>query len=263
MRLIRGWEKRYAPETRGGLHLSKASLYRAIGEEDGLGDQREGEVRIRGEGDVRVKWKPDKRISAQMSREISERDPEGSRRRMQELLAARFDDPNLELESRGVDHWKVVQNTKVDDAEIDSPYLLCLSREPSTKTAWERLRAALPGRYETWTVTDDLNALNFEIECGIKRWLGLHEIKHHRIERSRGWVEYSYETAPPAHQLDQFDSLDLSSRWFRKRRKYTDQQEYRFAWNLTSPQLERTPESIDVELTRTGLGLFKPWSPPS
>ena len=36
MKLVRGWEKRYAPDSTGGLRLSKAGLYRAIGEEEGL-----------------------------------------------------------------------------------------------------------------------------------------------------------------------------------------------------------------------------------
>ncbi len=262
MRLIRGWERQYAPDTARGLRLSRASLYRAIGEEEGLGDRREGEVRISNEGETRITWKPNEVISARMSREISERDAEGSRRRLQELLAAEYDDPELELETLGVDHWKIRQNTKIEDSELGGPYLFCLACEPSTKAAWERLRAALPGRYDTWTVTDELDALNFEIECGIKRWLALNQITRHRIERFRGWVQYSYDSAPPGIQLDQLGSSDLISRWFRKRRKYEDQQEYRFAWNLMSPELEDMPEIIDVELTRTGLGLFKPWSPP-
>ena len=36
MKLVRVWEKRYAPDSTGGLRLSKAGLYRAIGEEEGL-----------------------------------------------------------------------------------------------------------------------------------------------------------------------------------------------------------------------------------
>ena len=40
------------------------------------------------------------------------------------------------------------------------------------------------------------------------------------------------------------------------------QSEYRLAWDLRSPQWENMPEVIDVELTRTGLNLFKPWNPP-
>ena len=46
MRLIRGWESRYLPSDTGGLRLSTARLYRTLGEEEGLGDRREGEVRV-------------------------------------------------------------------------------------------------------------------------------------------------------------------------------------------------------------------------
>ena len=57
MRLIRGWENRYSPDATGGLRLSRARLYREIGEEDGLGDIREGEIRVRTPpGQVTVTW---------------------------------------------------------------------------------------------------------------------------------------------------------------------------------------------------------------
>ena len=44
-----------------------------------------------------------------------------------------MDDPNIEVEQRGPDHWKVWQNLKIDDSELGSPYLLCLSREPGSR----------------------------------------------------------------------------------------------------------------------------------
>ena len=34
----------------------------------------------------------------------------------------------------------------------------------------EKLRAALPQRYDTWTVTEDVDAVPLEFECGIRRW---------------------------------------------------------------------------------------------
>lgn len=34
------------------------------------------------------------------------------------------------------------------------------------------------------------------------------------------------------------------------------------AWSIRSSQMEQFPEVMDIELTRTGLGLFKPWAPP-
>ena len=53
----------------------------------------------------------------------------------------------------------------------NSPLLFCPSREPVLKSEWETLRTALPKRYDTWTVTENVEALNFEIECGIQRWM--------------------------------------------------------------------------------------------
>ena len=54
-------------------------------------------------------------------------------------------------------------------------YLVCQSREPSTEAERESLRAALPARFDTWTVTESGEALNFEVECGMKRCMGLKE----------------------------------------------------------------------------------------
>ena len=84
-------------------------------------------------------------------------------------------------------------------------------------------------------------------------------ITQHRIHRAKGLVTYSYERAPPSG--DPAEALGLD-RWFRKSRQYGDQQEYRLAWSLSSPQYETMPDRIDVELTRTGLNLFQPWTPP-
>ena len=259
MKLIRGWEKQYVPDATGGLRLSKARLYRAIGEEDGVGDRREGEVRIKSEGEVSVTWQPNEVISQRMSDEISKREGAKSQERMRELLAAEYDDPELQLEQLGVERWKMLENAKVDDTALGSPFLFCLSREPVTRTDWERLRAALPERYDTWTVTEDVDKLNFEIECGIKRWMGLNEITEHKITRSKGWVSYSYELAPPSGDVSEMAQM---TRWFRKRREYLNQNEYRLAWDLRSPQWENMPAVMEVELTRTGLSLFKPWRPP-
>ena len=47
MQLVHGWEGKYAPHVTGGLRLSKARKYRDIGDEEGLGDPREGENWVR------------------------------------------------------------------------------------------------------------------------------------------------------------------------------------------------------------------------
>ena len=146
---------------------------------------------------------------------------------IRDFLAKELDDPEVELEKQGPERWKIWQNLKAEDSALGSPFLFCLSREPATRSDWEQLRAALPERYDTWTVTEDVDSLNFEIECGIKRWMGLSEITEHRIERKRGWVAYSYDTAPPSDEMGEIAQI---TRWFRKRREYKDQEEYRLAW---------------------------------
>ena len=148
-----------------------------------------------------------------------------------------------------------------DSGLNDSPFVLCLSRAPGTKHDWDTLRAALPDRYDVWTVTSDVHALQFEIECGIKRWMAQNMIIKHQIVRQMGWVTYPYETSPPAIKPDEFDEPKLRTRWFQKRKQYSDQREFRLAWFIRSPEMETLPNHMDIELTKTGLGLFSPWSP--
>ena len=201
MKLVRGWESRYAPNVTGGLRLSKAGLYRAIGEEEGLGDRREGEVRIGLQGDMTVSWEGSGASPLLFSKEMEEQSNADMAVAIREFLAKELDDPEVELENQGPCKWKIWQNLTVEDSVLGSPFLFCLSREPATRSDWERLRVALPERYDTWTVTEDVASLNFEIECGIKRWMGLNEITEHRLEQKRGWVAYSYDTAPPSDAI--------------------------------------------------------------
>ena len=260
MRLIRGWENRYSPDATGGLRLSQARPYREIWEEDGLGDIREGEIRVSMQGEVTVTWEEKKDFPIRLSRESQERSDVETARLIREEWAAELDDPNIKLEQQGPGHWKVWQNLKIEDSELGSPFLFCLSREPESRGEWERLRAALPERYDTWTVTQDLSKLRFEIECGIRRWLALNAVSEHQFLSHWGWVAYPYDGAPPSVNIE--EKVGSMTRWFHKRRKYRDQQEYRVAWDLRSPQLKELPDFIDIELTRTGLSLFRPWTPP-
>ena len=257
MRLIRGWEKHYAPDATGGLRLSQARVYREIGEEDGLGDVREGEIRVKAPpGEVSVTWE-DVGFPIRLSREAQERSDAEMARLIWEGWGVELDDPDIEVEQQGPEHWTIRQNLKIADSELGSPYLHCLSREPESRAQWDRLRGALPERYDTWTVTEDLSKLRFEIECGIKRWLALNAISKHQFMSQWGWVEYSYDRVPPSTE-----EIEYLARWFRKGRRYREQQEYRVAWDLRSPQLQELPAFIDIELTRTGVSLFQPWTPP-
>ena len=190
MRLIRGWEKRYLPSEKGGVRLCKASVYRKIDEEEGLGDRREGEVRTKVEGGhLSVEWEPADGFPPALRRAMEEHEGSAAEtEEMRALFAARDDDPELALQRTGRGEWDMSQNLVVSDDRIPAPYLLCLSREPTTPEEWERLRAELPERYDTWTVTADINAVQFEIECGIKRWLATERITRYRSRLVGAWV---------------------------------------------------------------------------
>ena len=249
MELIRGWESQYAPDVTGGLRLSRAGVYRTIGEEEGLGDGREGEIRVntntaitRNEGDGGLG------PSAFFPVTVSVTHPDGS-----EVTAK-----NLGSGERR----EIAYSARVDDSGIDSPFLFCLSREPVTQDDWKALQAALPHRYDTWTATESITDLSFEIQCAIKRWMAQNRITEHRIDWYKGWVTYPYDVIPPNTEISDFGK-EMYERWFRKGRRYSGQQEYRLAWAISSPQMEKFPDEIEIELTRTGLSLFKPWSPPT
>ena len=245
MELIRGWESRYAPGKIGGLRLSKAVVYRKIGEEEGVGDKREGEIRADMPGSI-------------------ESMTEGPFSSPIDFVMVPEDGPEIRVKNLMPGEKREFRSSvRMGDSEVDSPFLFCLSRKPLTKYDWGQLRGALPDRYDTWTITDNLDALKFEIECGLKRWMALNGISKHEMHFLPGWVEYSYDHFPPAVEPNDLAVAIGFERWFRKGRKYKSQQEYRLAWVIRSNQMEEFPCTIDIELTRTGLDLFKPWQPPT
>jgi len=227
--------------------LSQARRFRELGEEDGLRDEHEGEVRVA--LPASVSSSSDGPFEFPIDLNVT-------------LPGVDESDTLLEKVMPG-ETREFTQRLRVGDSQLPSPYLLCFARRPETAEGWRSLSAALPERYDTWTLTDDLDALRFEVECGIKRWLMQHDITEHVIYRAHGWVTYSYESVPPAVEPNAVlaEALQLR-RWFRKSRQYQSQQEYRLAWSIRSSQMEQFPEVMDIELTRTGLGLFKPWTPP-
>ena len=241
MELIRGWPCEYAPDIKGGLRLTKGHVYRQS-EEEGLGDPQEGELRARMRGTV--------------SREDSHFPFPVS------FTLKTPDEPDVVVEDlMPGETRKHTQHLLVDDSGLDSPFVLCLSRKPNTKSEWEVLRDALPQK-DTWTLTDDVPGLIFEIEWGIKRWLALNGVTQHEIHTCKGWVAYPYDTIPASVEPSNLGAV-LTARWLRKNRRFSNQQEYRVVWEIRSPQMERFPDSIDIELTRTGLGMLRPWSPPA
>ena len=250
MGLIRGWEEQYTPVVTGGLRLRKASAYRAIEDDEGVGDMREGQVRVETMG----------RVSRAPTGDGGGYIPD-----LDVIISSETDDSGIVVEGlRPGESQEFLYDCRVGDSALDSPFLLCLSRKPPTADAWKSMQAALPYRYDTWTITEDLVLLRFEIACGIKRWLALAGITEHTIHCRWGWVNYSYDKTPPPLEPDNIliEALHFD-RWFQKSRKYSHQQEYRVAWRITGPQVDRLPDVIDIELTKTGLGLFLPWSPPA
>ncbi len=266
MKLVRGWEKEYLPERIGGLRLSKVSTYHDADVSQGIGDRREGEIRtpvdLNADIGIRTRLDQDEELRAITSDEVLEEFEE----RVVRGLYQHLDDPNIEFISQGDGRFLVKANSKVDSVTRNgvetSPYVLCMSREPNTILEWEALRASLPDKYDAWTITEDILSLTFEIECGIRRWLALNEVSQHSIRTLKGWIAYEYEKAP-ASSGENVAQLVMRDRWFRKSKRYQAQNEYRVLWDISSQQMLTLPDSIDLELTRTGISLFKPWNPPS
>ena len=146
MRLIRGWEKQFAPDVTGGLRLSRPTVYRAMGEEDGLGDRREGEVRVNVQTEMTIREHEDEYNAHPFRPSPNERERLDAETALHvaELLNRESDNPDVEMEEREPGTWNIRQQVKLDESESWSPFLFCLSREPSSALGWERLRAALP-----------------------------------------------------------------------------------------------------------------------
>ena len=252
MNLIRGCESQYSPAETGGLRLSTPAVYRNLGEEDGIGDEREGELRVALTGSVEHHWTDPLPFS--IPNDKSDFD-----------MQFAPDEPVIEIRDLPPGETREFkQSVRVgDEALYPNPFLFCLAREPNTKQEWDALRAALPQRYDTWTLTRDVDALQFEIECGIHRWLKLNKLTRHEITRFSSWVSYSYEAIPAALEIEHLNASALLERHLQKRRIYKDQQEYRLGWIIKSSQMPTMPNAIDIELTKTGLSMFEPWEPPT
>ena len=267
MRLVRGWEREYLPERIGGLRLSKVSTYHDADDSEGIGDRREGEIRSPVSLSASIGLRDalgQAGLLALTSDELLEQTEERAVRELYQHL----DDSNAEYKPQGDGHYLVKANCRVDSVTTNgveaSPYVLCMSREPITKLEWVALRESLPDTYSVWTITEDISRLAFEIECGIKRWLALNEVSEHRLGTSKGWIAYEYDEAPASSSSrEDLAQLVPWGRWFRKGRRYQAQNEYRVLWEVQSPQMPTFPDSIDLELTRTGISLFRPWEPPS
>ena len=132
MELIRGWEAQYAPGVTGGLRLRKASDYRAMEDDEGVGDMREGQLRVATMGRV---------SRAQIG------DGLGYIPDLDVIISSERDDSESVVEDLRLGEIReFLYDCRVEDSASDSPFLLCLSREPLTVDVWKSMQSALPDR---------------------------------------------------------------------------------------------------------------------
>ena len=53
------------------------------------------------------------------------------------------------------------------------------------------------------------------------------------------------------------DTLEYMKLWFNKRARFRDEQEYRYAYVVESPELSGIPDYLDLELTVRATKLFE------
>ncbi len=217
-------------ERTGGLRLSNGSASHDADASEGIGDRRGGEIRTPADQKARVGRRAALDQIEGMREIASDEVLEQFEEQVVRSHYKGMDDPNIEYVPQGDGRFLVKANPKVDIVSLRgvemSPYALCLSREPDTKAEWDALRASLPGKYDSWTITEYIKSLTFEIECGIKRWLALNEVSQHSLRTLQGWISYEYDEAP-ASRWANVGQLVMSDRWFRKRTRYQAQNEYR------------------------------------
>ena len=246
MRLLRAWESQHLPQRTGRLRLTSARTYRDH-DEEGIGDVHEGGQRTQHEGQVTV-----------------DHGGHPALRDVEFDLHLAFEPKPVHLKGVKERTTPFIQEIEVQDSSIPSPYLLCLSSLPTSEDEWMQLRDSLPSDKDAWTCSSDPERLKIEIECGIYRWLKLNGAASHRIETFHGPVQYPYGDAPMPKEPKELLKRDelLIGRWMRKRQRFRHQREYRFGFNISSPEIPELPVCIDIELTRTGIGLFQDWDPP-
>jgi len=251
MHLLRAWKSRYLPHRTGGLRLTSARTFRDQEEDVWIGDVHEGAQRTGLEGHVTVEW-PDRD------------DPPVALRDMEiDIDIACTPDPVL-LKGVKAGTTSFLQEMSVEDSEVPSPYVLCLAHQPTSEDEWTQLRDKLPPSRDSWTYVSDLDQLKMEIECGIYRWLKLDGAASHKIETFHGPVQYSYDDSPTPMEPEELLHREelLFGRWMRKRKLFQPQREYRLGFYISSPEISVLPDHLDIELTRTGIGLFQRWEPP-
>ncbi|MYG93971.1 MAG: hypothetical protein F4138_03115 [Acidimicrobiia bacterium] len=251
MRLLRAWESRYIPQETGGLRLTSAKRFRDFEVGAGIGDMHEGGQRLTREAHLTMEWQgPDTMIQHFEDLPID--------------FYLEFETKPVYLKGIKVGTTNFLQELSVDDSGVPTPFLLCLSHEPESEDEWLLLKDSLPSDRSFWTIVSNHKQLKIEVEYGIYRWLKLNGAASHEIKAFWGPVQYVYDDAPiptGSEELLEQNAL-LYKRWLCKRKVFRGQREFRFGFYVSSPEIESLPDYIDIELTRTGMGLFQEWIPP-
>ena len=250
MSLLRVWERRYAPSITGRLRLTSAKKFRDLETDAGIGDIHEGGQRLLCEHELEIKWQDAGNV-----------DPFLKDTKFDFHLD--FEPKPVHLKGIKAGTTKFVQEVNLNDSGIQSPYILCLSHEPQTEDEWMLMKHSFPYDRDLWTYISEHRQLKIEIECGIYRWLKLQGAASHRIKTFWGPVQYIYNEAPVPKETDEHSEHNelLFKRWLRKRKIFQGQKEFRFGFYISSPEVGELPDHIDIELTRTGIGLFQDWEP--
>ena len=226
--LVRGWQTQHAPEATGQIRLSKAAFYRDVElPGSGLRDEKEGKA------------------SALATTSVSRDDTVLSDTTV-ELDLDDGEEPTVVHLPRRARQASVKQIVPVDIHPV--PYVFCASRKPDTLRGLQTLRNTINPGYDAWYAIRDSDALGRELEKAIKGWLFDRRVNSHTLYRLYDWVHYYDGDRPPIiADLDEGVGerlngvLDLMKLWFNKRARYRDEQEYRYAYVLESPELTTLP----------------------
>lgn len=242
--LVRGWESQDAPENTGRIRLRKAASYRDIElPGSGVRDEKEGKASVLATSSV-------------------SRDGDLLFDTTLKLHLDDGEDPTVVHLPRGVRQTSFKQIVPVDIHPV--PYVFCTSRKPDTPCGLQTLRNTINPDYDAWYAIHDSDALGRELEKAVKGWLFDRGVNRHALHRLYGWVRYYEGDRPPiVADLDQGTSeilncvFDMMKLWFNKRARYRDEQEYRYAYVLESPELTTFPDFIDLDLTVRATRMFQ------
>lgn len=80
-----------------------------------------------------------------------------------------------------------------------------------------------------------------------------------RTQGNHAWTELNDKSDMPLQLVDAAEGECVGF----GAKPSEQQQEYGVVWEIRSPQMKRFPDTMDLELTRTGLNVLRPWSPPA